>query len=41
MIVEGIVWCMGSKSRKSGNELESAVYGIAIQLFWIVDRAYR
>ena len=41
MIVEGIVWCMGSMSQKSGDESESAAYELARQSFWILERAYR
>ena len=41
MIVEDIVWCMGLRSGKSGDEPESAAYGLAWQPFWIVERSYR
>ena len=41
MIVEDILWCMGSRSQKLGNRSESAAYGLARELFWIVEQAYR
>ena len=33
MIVEVIVWCMVLRLRKSGDESESAAYGLARQPF--------